>query len=280
MIIWSEVRAILNGFLLTNKELFTTFGSISTGAFFYAYPFLTMFSSTLCAMYVLNYRKRKRKRKNTKQTFFGESHTMQLSIVFFRNRPIEITVTGCQSILSMLFESCSREGLVLLLYSNCFLIKEQKIMLSNSSSNITSDSRQKPKCARCRNHGIYPVLLKGHRNLCPYRQCRCEDCVLILERRRLATKSGGQTDVICEKQRTRKKHSSNTMQKGEALIHPVMADPPPTSYLSGKGKHFESCVRTLLFGNQNLNLLIIVLRQEEVWLYLKKMCHHEAVTDH
>lgn len=68
------------------------------------------------------------------------------------------------------------------------------------------------------------------------------------------------------------------MQKGEeyfngseALIHPVMADPPPlTSYLSGKGKHFKSCVRTLLFHNQDLNLLIIVLEQEEVWLYLTK----------
>ena len=217
----------------------------------------------------------------------GKAIPCSFRLFFFRNRPIEITVTGCQSILSMPFESCPREGLVLLLYSNCFLIiftiqllQEQKIMLPNSSSNITSDSRQKAKCARCRNHGIYPVLLKGHRNLCPYRQCRCEDCVLILERRRLATKSGGQTDVICEKQSTRKKHSSNTMQKGEALIHPVMADPPPTSYLSGKGKRFKASVRTLLFGNQNLNLLITVLRQEEVWLYLKKMCHHEAVTDH
>ena len=130
-------------------------------------------------------------------------------------------------------------------------------MLSKSSSNVTSDSRQKPRCARCRNHGIYPVPWKGHKNLCPYRQCRCEDCVLILERRRLATNPGDQTDVICEKPRTGRKHSSNTMQKAgeylnrnETLIHPVMADPaPPTSYLSGKGKHFKSCVRTLLFGN-------------------------------
>lgn len=220
----------------------------------------------------------KKTQKYKADVFWGKPYYAAFDCFFFRNRPVEITVTGCQSILSMPFESCPRECLVLfILYSNCFLItftiqllQEQKIMLSNSSSNITSDSRQKPKCARCRNHGIYPVLLKGHRNLCPYRQCRCEDCVLILERRRLATKSGGQTDVICEKQRTRKKHSSNTMQKGEALIHLVMADPPPTSYLSGKGKHFKSCVRTLLFYNQDLNLLIIVLEQEEVWLYLTK----------
>lgn len=233
MIIWSEVRAILNGFLLTNKELFTTFGSISTGAFFYAYPFLTMFSSTLCAMYVLNYRKRKRKRKNTKQTFFGESHTMQLSIVFFRNRPIEITVTGCQSILSMLFESCSREGLVLLLYSNCFLIKEQKIMLSNSSSNITSDSRQKPKCARCRNHGIYPVLLKGHRNLCPY------SCVQAVQMWRLCFDLGKKAS--CDKIRRSNgrnlretKHEEETLLKYDAKGRSF--DPPrngrsPTNFI-------------------------------------------------
>ena len=41
----------------------------------------------------------------------GARNTTQLRIVFlFRNRPIEITVTDCQSILSMLFESCPREG--------------------------------------------------------------------------------------------------------------------------------------------------------------------------
>ena len=127
-------------------------------------------------------------------------------------------------------------------------------MLSKSSSNVTSDSKQNPKCARCRNHGFYPVPLKGHKHLCPYRQCSCEDCVLILERRRLAIKPGGQTDVVCEKPRTRKKHSSNTMQKreylngSEALIRPAMTDPSSTSYLSGKGKQFKSCVRTLLFN--------------------------------
>ena len=55
----------------------------------------------------LNYN---RKRKNIKQTLFWERHTTQLSIVFFRNRPIEKTFTGCQSILSMPFESCPRDG--------------------------------------------------------------------------------------------------------------------------------------------------------------------------
>lgn len=130
-------------------------------------------------------------------------------------------------------------------------------MLSKSTSNVTSDSRQNPKCARCRNHGIFPVPLKGHKNLCPYRHCSCEDCVLILERRRLAIKPEGQTDVICEKPHTRKKHSSNTMQKreylnaSEALIHPAVTDPSPTSDLSGKGKQFKSCVRTSLFSDQD-----------------------------
>lgn len=149
----------------------------------------------------------------------------------------------------------SREGLFISIKSyhcNCFCnhhhcnyCKCRTIMLSKSNSNITSDSRQKPKCARCRNHGIYPVPLKGHRNLCPYRQCNCKHCVLIVERRRLAMKPGRQTEVICQKSCTRKKRPSNMMQKledvkmknsGEALIGPTMADALPTSCLSGKGK--------------------------------------------
>ncbi|KAJ7390318.1 Doublesex-and mab-3- transcription factor C1 and C2 [Desmophyllum pertusum] len=124
-------------------------------------------------------------------------------------------------------------------------------MFSKSNSNITSDSRQarvarqKPKCTRCRNHGIYPVPLKGHRNVCPYKLCNCKHCVLILERRRVAMKPERQTEVIHEKS-TRKKRPSKkiTVEKvenaetkiqDEALINPIMADVLPTPFLQGKG---------------------------------------------
>ena len=118
-------------------------------------------------------------------------------------------------------------------------------MLSKSNSNITAGSRQNPTCARCRNHGIYPVRLKGHKNVCPYKDCNCKrGCVLILERRFLTVKPGHQKEVICEKPRSRKKHASNMMQKredlkknmSEALIDPTVTDALPTSCLSEKGK--------------------------------------------
>ena len=115
-------------------------------------------------------------------------------------------------------------------------------MLSKSNSNITEHSRQNPKCARCRNHGIYPVPLKGHKNLCPHRKCNCDQCSLILERNLLAIKPGRQTEAIGEKPRKSKKHLSKRTQKredlsvSEALIDPTTADASPTSSLSRKGK--------------------------------------------
>ena len=119
-------------------------------------------------------------------------------------------------------------------------------MLSKSNSNIPVNSRKKPNCARCRNHGIYFVQLKDHKNLCPYKHCSCEFCGLILERKRLTVKPGRQAKVIREKPRKRKKRPSNMTQKREdvnaskTLIDPTVADTVadavPTSCLSGKGK--------------------------------------------
>lgn len=77
--------------------------------------------------------------------------------------------------------------------------------LKTLATEVKSDFRKPPLCARCRNHGV-EVLLKGHKRHCLYRNCQCGQCKMTMLRQNVVAHQ-------IKQQRDKSKcHSTNTNQ--------------------------------------------------------------------
>ena len=204
-----------------------------------------MISSYGQTMYLYSWQSRfQRKILNVYQCFFKFVFRTKLPIGYLLGYFYQSAFT-CQSVaLKILGDHRASWHLLHCNYYKCM------IMSSKANKNHKDDSRLKPTCTRCRNHGIYFVPLKGHRNVCPFKLCSCQDCVLIFERRQVVVKPHRQTAGAPNKSSRRKRtlkelEGHKTGKQDGALIPGATMSvflPPSLTKRKGNTKPFSTLI--------------------------------------
>ncbi|KAL3318115.1 hypothetical protein Ciccas_003224 [Cichlidogyrus casuarinus] len=92
------------------------------------------------------------------------------------------------------FRNCQCSGCVLVNKGRAIVARQISLYRKQKHSKSTSSSLSKneymqngldnsyPHCRRCRNHNVIEQW-RGHKKMCPYRNCNCEKCSLIIQRK-------------------------------------------------------------------------------------------------
>lgn len=56
-------------------------------------------------------------------------------------------------------------------------------MMTDQNGMVELSGRKESNCVRCRNHGL-KIILRGHKQYCPYAACTCDKCRFTAEQQR------------------------------------------------------------------------------------------------
>ena len=105
-------------------------------------------------------------------------------------------------------------------------------------------SNRNPKCARCRNHSMVNSL-KGHKHCCPWRNCNCERCQVVIERQKI-------TAARVASLRQQRKLSNR--EHGGTFPYPVLTEPPQEAFSATKSYYSSADVQSQLNRGKMLSV--------------------------
>ena len=110
--------------------------------------------------------------------------------------------------------------------------KKSNLMMENKeikAENYDSPnaSNRAPKCTRCRNHGILSEL-RGHKHQCRFKDCSCNECLIMAERQRLTAAR------IALYRQQKIDEPEMTLNGAEEMEHDYMASPWNKNKIKGE----------------------------------------------